>query len=335
MKKLIYLSVIALVVVSCKKEPKNYVTFSGKITNPNSDSLVISNPKIGYKKTIMVDEKGVFKDTLKVKDNYFSVYDGKEYTSVYLKTGKDLQMTLNTAQFDETVKFEGEGSEESNFLAAFALEREQLFSDKQLFSLPKEAFNKKIGDFVEVLNKRFANGKLDSKFIASQKQNLEGLKQMLTNKYAENVFIANNLAKGTVSPKFVDYENHKGGTTSLDDLKGKYVYIDLWATWCQPCKTEIPFMKKMEEKYHGKNIEFVSISVDDKRDYDTWKKMVEELKMGGVQLYAKGDRTFAESYKVSGIPRFILLDPNGVIIDANAPRPSEAKLVELIDSLKI
>jgi len=45
-----------------------------------------------------------------------------------------------------------------------------------------------------------------------------------------------------------------GGTTSLDDLKGKYIYIDVWATWCGPCKAEIPFLKDVEKKYHGKKL---------------------------------------------------------------------------------
>ena len=62
---------------------------------------------------------------------------------------------------------------------------------------------------------------------------------------------------GTPSPAF-DYENHKGGTTSLESLKGKYVYIDVWATWCGPCIAQIPFLKELEKEYHGKNIEFVS-----------------------------------------------------------------------------
>ena len=47
--------------------------------------------------------------------------------------------------------------------------------------------------------------------------------------------------------------------TKLEDLRGKYVYIDVWATWCGPCRGEIPYLQKVEEKYKGKNIEFVSI----------------------------------------------------------------------------
>lgn len=78
------------------------------------------------------------------------------------------------------------------------------------------------------------------------------------------------LDKGMPSPKFVDYENCAGGTSSLDDFRGKYVYIDVWATWCGPCRGEIPHLQKVEHKYHGKNIEFVSISVD--QDKDKWKK---------------------------------------------------------------
>lgn len=141
---------------------------------------------------------------------------------------------------------------------------------------------------------------------------------------------------GNASPKFVDYENHAGGKTSLEDLKGKYVYIDVWATWCGPCLAEIPALKETEEAYHGKNIEFVSISVDRPDAYDKWKQMVVDKELGGgVQLLADNnfDSDFIKDYVIQGIPKFILLDTEGNIVNANAPRPSDPKLKEVLNSL--
>jgi len=145
------------------------------------------------------------------------------------------------------------------------------------------------------------------------------------------------VAKGQPSPKFVGFENYLGGTTSLDDLKGKYVYVDVWATWCGPCKREIPSLKEVEKKYHGKNIEFVSISVDKAKDHDKWKKMVEEKELKGIQLFSDKDwgSDFVQGYSIKGIPRFILIDPDGNIVSSNAPRPSESRLIDLFDELKI
>ncbi|TGV03099.1 TlpA family protein disulfide reductase [Flavivirga rizhaonensis] len=145
------------------------------------------------------------------------------------------------------------------------------------------------------------------------------------------------LDAGQPSPKFENYENYTGGTTSLSDLKGKYVYIDVWATWCGPCKYEIPFLKKVEKQYHDKNIAFVSISVDKQKDKDKWKKMIAEKELGGIQLITDNDfnTKFISAYKISGIPHFILLDPEGNIVKSMAPRPSEEKLVELFNELNI
>ena len=143
------------------------------------------------------------------------------------------------------------------------------------------------------------------------------------------------LGKGNTSPEFVDYENYAGGTVSLSDLKGKYVYIDVWATWCGPCKAEIPSLKKVEKQFHGKNIEFVSISIDNKEDHEAWKKMIVDKELGGTQLFADNDwqSKFIQDYMIKGIPRFILIDPSGNIVNSNAPRPSNKKLAELFDEL--
>lgn len=144
-----------------------------------------------------------------------------------------------------------------------------------------------------------------------------------------------SLSKGQPSPQFVNYENHKGGSTSLSDLKGKYVYVDVWATWCGPCKREIPSLKAVEKEFHGKNIEFVSTSIDRAKDHGAWVNMVKDKELGGIQLMADSDwkSKFVTDYQITGIPRFILIDPEGKIVSADAPRPSDPKLKTLLNEL--
>ncbi|KAB1067718.1 TlpA family protein disulfide reductase [Tamlana haliotis] len=156
-------------------------------------------------------------------------------------------------------------------------------------------------------------------------------------KVNEKFVFLGQLERGQPSPEFTNYLNHKGEPTSLSDFKGKYVYIDVWATWCAPCKAEIPSLKKVEKQYHGKNIEFVSISVDVEKKHDTWKKMVVSEQLTGLQLIAdkNWDSDFIKGYRIRGIPRFILIDPDGNIVDADAPRPSNPQLISLFDELKI
>ncbi|TXN34969.1 TlpA family protein disulfide reductase [Flagellimonas hymeniacidonis] len=133
------------------------------------------------------------------------------------------------------------------------------------------------------------------------------------------------IVPGRPSPKFYSYDNHAGGKSSLDDFNGKLVYIDFWATWCGPCKQQFPYLKEIEEEYHDRNIEFVSISLDKEEDRELWMKMVNELELGGVQLLANKnfEGEFEKAYLIKAIPRFVLLDRQGYIIDSNAPRPSD------------
>lgn len=117
------------------------------------------------------------------------------------------------------------------------------------------------------------------------------------------------------------FKDINGKEVSLSDLKGKYILIDVWATWCSPCRNEIPFLKKLEEKMHGKKIEFVSISCD--KDKAAWEKMVKDEKLGGIQLFSDGDKTFMEAFGITGIPRFIMLDKKGNILKTKMIRPSK------------
>lgn len=155
------------------------------------------------------------------------------------------------------------------------------------------------------------------------------MKEKLTLRYKSAI----STTSGTASVDF-NYENFDGGSISLQELRGKLLYIDVWATWCGPCIKEMPALKELVKEYAKKDIEFVSISIDGKNDYDKWKKMVPEKNVGGIQLYdAEGlDSDFMKAFSVSLIPRFMMIDSEGKIITAKAPRPSSKDVRKFIDS---
>nr|WP_299381258.1 TlpA disulfide reductase family protein [Allomuricauda sp.] len=351
-KVLLLVTLVVISGISCSDtSQKDFVTFSGTITNPVNDTLkLISFNRSKKPKFIKVNADGTFKDTLSLNDSMakyipnYVVGHGKEISYLYLKNGYDLQMTLNPDQFDETIAFSGAGSAENNYLVEGLLLREkereeEKKTDIKFLGLPKEEFERALETKIAKKMERLTttNG-LDSLFFNKQKESIENLRESFRLQYKiENNLLGyqefkkrfggkvpDHLKVGKPSPVFEDYENITRGTVSLTDFKGKYVYVDIWATWCGPCKMEIPHLKKVEEAYHEKNIAFVSISVDKEKQRKSWEKMVEEKSLGGVQLFAdksfKSD--FIKKYQVQGIPRFILIDPNGNIVDSNAPRPS-------------
>lgn len=335
MKKLIFVLTMALAIVACKEEaPKDYVTLSGTIINQNSDSLIVAQRSI--LKTIKVDAEGKFLDTLKVEAGNYLLYDGKNRINVYLKNGYDLAISTDTENLEESLKFEGKGAIPNNYLSEKAALSKSLIDFPKLMDLDKAGFDEEMSSIGSELKAVLDNTKgLDSAFIASQKNEMEGMKKQLAGFYEQKQVL--KALDGQDSPKFVNYENNAGGSTSLDDLKGKYVYIDVWATWCGPCKAEIPYLKEVEKAYHDNNIEFVSISIDKEKDYDKWKAMITEKELGGIQLIADKDwkSSFVTDYKIKGIPRFILIDPQGKIVSSDAPRPSDDRLKELFNELKI
>lgn len=220
---------------------------------------------------------------------------------------------------------------------AAAIYVDSLGISHSIFEAIKAFKNQTIKD--ELLHEYSSEILKPNKFLKdSYKGLLEASKNLEYNKeYTQLYKTFDKLTKGKPSPTFIDYVNHKGGKTSLSDLKGKYIYIDIWATWCKPCIAEFPSLQLVEEKYLNKNIQFVSISIDNYDKYDGWFKMVLDKQLGGVQLLAveNAQSNFKSDYRIQTIPRFILIDPEGNIIDSNAPRPSNPKLLDLLEDLNI
>lgn len=165
---------------------------------------------------------------------------------------------------------------------------------------------------------------------------------LVLNSWSLSAFTADSVAQtskedivkvGTELPdfKFRDINNK---WFSLKELKGKYVLIDVWATWCLPCITQMKYLKILEEQMiRGKRkITFVSLSCDE--DRITWANYVKKYNLQGIQIQMDGNNKFSDFFKITSIPRFILLDKKGRVVDANFSRPSEEGTQKRILELK-
>lgn len=128
-------------------------------------------------------------------------------------------------------------------------------------------------------------------------------------------------------------EDVTGKKISLQDQKGKVVVVDVWATWCGPCKAEMPHLSKLEEEMEGKNVVFLGCSVDESKDKEKWMDFVKKQEMKGVQIFMSGWSDITKSYDIKGIPRFMVFDQKGNIVSVDAPRPSTPELKALIEKL--
>lgn len=328
-----------VILVSCNQEQKNYASLSGKLENTTDSIISIAN-RSGVVKSITLKEDGTFNDTLKVEEAaiYTFQINNTQRAPIYLKNGYDLTVKANANKLMESITFSGNGADNSNFIIAQIAESQKLRNPQALLDLEESEFRKQLNqlkkDYDSILN---SYDDIDSTLYDGMlKQNTQ-MVSFFENAYAQNAI----MGKGKPSPKFEDYVNIKGGKKSLEDYKGKYVYIDVWATWCGPCIQQIPYLQALEKEYKNENIVFISISTDESRRSGgsweaaekKWRTFVNEKDMSGVQLWAGQDFSFQQAYQINGIPRFILIDPQGNIVDANAPRPSDPRLKELLNSL--
>ncbi|WP_259015388.1 TlpA family protein disulfide reductase [Emticicia fluvialis] len=117
-------------------------------------------------------------------------------------------------------------------------------------------------------------------------------------------------------------------------LNNQLTYIDFWASWCVPCRQEMPDSKKLAIDYKNKGINFIYISMDD--NPVAWQKAIKQIGLSETHNYLlpKGnDPEIAKKLKVNFIPRYMIMDKEGKIINTDAPRPSDPKIREIFDEL--
>lgn len=159
----------------------------------------------------------------------------------------------------------------------------------------------------------------------------------LENEFAEKTRAAANVAAGTPMPDFM-FKNVDGKEFNFADFRGDYVIIDFWFTGCAPCRAEMPYFDEVAKAFDGKGVRFISLSVDTGDElYAEWEKMMREKPHApgvlSVNLPDGFNSPLLKQLNIHGVPRIMLIDREGRIVESYAKRPSDPKLRQQLESL--
>ncbi len=141
-----------------------------------------------------------------------------------------------------------------------------------------------------------------------------------------------SLQPGEPAPDFV-FLDTDGNKHSLEDFRGKVIYLDFWATWCGPCIRAMKSSGPLKEHFKdNEDIEFVYISTD--RDHNKW--MNHYITNNGEPNHwhmGASAPAASQAYRITHIPRYVIIDKDGNLVDSNAPRPYDPALIPILEEL--
>lgn len=340
-----------------EKDIKTYVDYLNntdwKYTERRIDSLLNEDPSDPYNQKW----RAIFALNKKYLNlnNFIGAYCGSndvpfEKAEIYLKDlgfsdfWVELNREENLTSWSYKSFIERISGYESEGLLKFPNNFYQKYKHLQFYNFPilNELFSGNVRDYV--LQSQIRRGVLDTR-IAEEVDSLQTFIPWITNGayrdelqklVARRKAIISEIKPGNKISRVIKLKNTiTNDTLTLEDLKGKMVFLESWASWCGPCKEEIPHLKKLVEHYKDNpNIAFISVAAFDDKEKQVKNrlKIIKDQNMNWTQL-EDIDNNFTAYFKIHGIPHNVILDKKGVILDNDSIRPSNPGIIAYIDKL--
>lgn len=346
---------------SSKPKEKKEITISGEIEGGAGQNLILQYLKVQSADnldTTTIAEDGSYEFRfLPPADGFYRVMlTDQNLFVVVVRDNKNIVVDAEASNMYQS--YEVKKSEPTQLLKdlnkilgvrdsiGMVMQTAQMNNDQALFSEviavyepTLEKVNLDIKKFIDENTQTYAalaalqnlNPDADFEYYAKVISELEGIAD--ENDYyaalSKEVNAMKKFAPGSPAPNFT-LPTPEGESMSLSDLKGQYVLIDFWASWCGPCRRENPNVKRVYDKYHSKGFEILGVSLDKNRN--AW---LAAIKQDGLEWPHVSDLKYWNSavvpmYQITGIPLTVLVDPEGNIVAKNLRGPAlETKLAQI------
>lgn len=349
MKKITYLIATAAMVAACNNSNQGY-TVTGSVEGAaDGDKVYLMEinkrqEPVKLDSATIKDGKFTFKGRQETPACRYITYSPEQADGLYIdfflengtinvQMGRDNDSATGTANNDayqqirtevDKIKAQATSIYETLMTDTTLTDEDRVKRQEELSNLQEQAVQASIDGLKKNISGPVGIHLLKQYYYYMEQEELEEVTGQIPAEYDEDADIAQIKDKVTkmkataVGQKFTDFEmkTPEGTPVKLSDYvgKGKVVLVDFWASWCGPCRREMPNIVKAYAQYKKKNFEVVGVSLD--RDADAWKKAIEELKITWPQMSdlkywnCEGSRLYA----VSSIPHTILIDGDGTIL---------------------
>jgi thiol-disulfide isomerase/thioredoxin len=237
-------------------------------------------------------------------DSLSSVYEGSQGKDNFIKIKEELDSIYLTI-FADQKKFASTFIDKNTSSLACLIAIYQQFGKQPVFDVKvKEDFA-----YFQKLDKAIFAAYPDNPHAQDLHERIAEIKKM----DAEKKLAAGKLSEGASAPE-IKLKSPEGTQIALSSLKGKFVLVDFWASWCSPCRKENPNLVKIYKKYKAKDFEIYGVSLD--RDKDAWKAAIKTDKITWIQVsdLLYWDSPLVKLYNVEAVPFSVLIDKEGKII---------------------